>query len=981
MRADHLTTNFLSDFPSEGMTPSAMLQDVFEMYAAKEPFSDSIEALLLDEAIPFCRDFDLSQIQDSWSWRNTHVARELAILLVEDNGEINKRSLFKSIQFLEKTLYSLGPKRHHDDPRQHHLLKILKLIYQDQSAEDQLKRIGKPVSHQGIEKLIRETLVLPESTVLTDAHARRAALSALLSSLRQNVGSCFATAPAILIQQNQPLNFLADIGQLFGTGRLVRIYEGVEYTVPLSLSWGVGDLYRPLMLSIFGKEPLKILALSPGLRAAFEAAGLIDKKISFVEKKEKCFELLQTLKEFFRESDPFALINPDQLIKACLLKAFNVTETEIANYRERSIHGPFAELIIQAPLTQSSKNLACNRFVNAYEAAKSAFKALTDNALLKAWEFTLASLSESKADFAKWNLYISLGVRPEDKYGIGEAIYQVLQEKIDQINGAIQEMQSKYDHLFAQAKYLEGRMTRASTEREAGWIQAEYQIRRHEIHRALNERDAIHDKGRRLQGLYPHLIDFYGHKIRDYFQEVYDAEMHDVSANPYDDSPAGFRLMYKHGRANTALWTLINSGAEYVQNLTAFFIATEVDLNQLPEFEGLQKEVSEVITAAIVAIKRPEFLESSLIRLAVAYQEPIVEHPLDNMDKVKRKPWSYISGGTMSTLVSCYWNSSQKPQEKKRWVESENELLAFFIDAMKELPLSAQAKYEKDSSLNMLAFSPTHAFLCKPGWDLFRKGWESSLYTYTWIRDYWASMQLKFLDSLILDNRMMDALVNKLLLFIPVGYRPVIKHALKSFAFSMTPTEFREHILKILSYEKWLHSGRKLELVAEELDAILYRCLPLFPEHALQEKLREIFEGLDVIDEPLKQAIYSFFPLMEERLEKYRILTAEDLREIAKALVILGIKNTRSSICFHDKITAIMQKNGMSYPAPLLFADTNWVKNVFGFTVNPGTRNIELWRFDDSGSEGRPISIWKHYLNGIRKEEWGLYVSSHQYGN
>ena len=46
----------------------------------------------------------------------------------------------------------------------------------------------------------------------------------------------------------------------------------------------------------------------------------------------------------------------------------------------------------------------------------------------------------------------------------------------------------------------------------------------------------------------------------EYFQEVYDADMHeDVEGSLYDDSPAGFRLLYKHGRRNPGTWTLIHT--------------------------------------------------------------------------------------------------------------------------------------------------------------------------------------------------------------------------------------------------------------------------------------------------------------------------------------------------------------------------------------------------------------------------------------
>lgn len=960
-------------FPDFSSTEDAAIhffEAAFEMHA-KNP-EEPLEALLEGEFVSICRDFDRTQLQESWSWRNAHVARELAKMLLNDKGEIQRRELFKAIQILEKTLFSLGPGRHHDAPRQQHLLKILKLFYDGQNYATALRRISKPTSHPAIEKLIRETLFLPEGARISDGHARQAAFAALLSALRQNVGSCFATAPAILIQQDQPLHLLSDIGQLFGTGRLLRIYEGIEYAVPLSLSWGVGDLFRPILLSSLGSEPFALLASSPGLQAAFEAAGL---------KSQKCFELLQAVQGAFHTEDPFVMVNADQLLREVLYHSFGITEKEMSDFKERSIQGPFAQLIMQAPPSQSKKSLACSRFIQAYEAAKSAFKALTDNALLKAWEFTLASLSESKADFAKWNLYLSLGVQSDDAYGIGETLYKVLQEKIGQINRELEVIQGNYDHIFAQVKSLEGRMGRAGTEREAGWIQAEYQMRRHEIHRALNERDELYEKGRKLQGLYPILIEFYGLKIRDFFQEVYDAEMHDVSTNPYDDSPAGFRLMYKHGRSNTALWTLVNTPAEYVQHLTSFFVTTEIELNQLPQLEKLQREVSELITAAIMAIKRPEFLEYSLRRLARAYKEPLVENPLANMERVKRKPWAYISGGTMSTLVNCYWGGSQKLHEQKRWVESETELLAFFLDAMKGMPISAQRKYESHPDLSLLAFSPTHAFLCKPGWELFRKGWESDTYSYTWIRDQWAAGQLKFLDSLLLEHRMIDAIVSQLLLFIPLGYRPIIQNLLKNVAFSLSPPDFRERVMTALSYEKWLKGGNRLDLIAEELDSILYRVLPLFPEYELIERLTQIFEGIDEVDAQLKKKIFALFPMVEERVGKYRIFTASDLKQFAKALLILATQSTRSPIFFHRKITEVMQKEGLCYPVPLLFADTNWVKNSFGFVVNPGNRKIEFWRFDHSGDEGRPITQWKRYFNGIGREEWGLYISPHQYGN
>ncbi|MCC5831940.1 MAG: hypothetical protein JJU12_02735 [Chlamydiales bacterium] len=956
----------------------AFLQWAFEKTARDRTFSDPLEELLCSEFIEISRDFDLTQIQDSWSWRNVHTARELAILLIDEKGEIKRPTLMKAIEILEENRFSFGPYRYHDHTRLTHVLKMLHLFSEEQEAIYALKRIGSPQRHRGVSNLIRSTLLLPDSVRMSDAHARRAALSALLTTLRQNVGSCFATAPAIMIQQEQPLQFLADIGRLFGTGRLTRIYEGVEYAVPLSLSWGVGDLIRPVFLAALGADPVKALAFSPGLQAGFESSGLIGKNLCREARQKAVEGVIRESGGLEGKPDPFTPFTADEVFKRAFLNAYGLKEEEVKEFQEKPPEGFVGEVILQAPHFREGKAGLIDLYTKNYEKAKEAFKALADNPLLKSWEFTLASLSESRADFAKWNLYESLGVQPSEPHGIGRNIEQHLQQQIDRINAEVEELSARYDHLYAQVKYLEGRMRRASTPTEAEWLRADYRHRAQEINRLLSERDEAHEKGRKLVNLFPFMINFFGKKIRDYFQEVYDPQMHDLSANLYDDSPAGFRLLYKHGRANPALWTMIHSSSEYINCLNAFFVAIENELRAEPETEGLESELSELVTIILTTIKQPEFLESSFFRLARRYNEPIVKNPLENLGYVKRKPWAYISGGTMSTLTSCYYSNSAPPKEESRWVENENELLAFFIDTLKGLPLSTQEIFRKDSARSMLAYSPTHAFLLKPGWSLFRKAWESDLYTYTWIRDIWHHPQLNFLDDHILDSRMMGYLVDELLHLIPPGYRPLVKKALKSLPFSMRSNEFREYAIKALSYEKWLRAGSHLALISEEIDSLLYRCMPLFPEHALKERLNSIFDTIDEIDSPLRQRLFEKIDNLE--VGRYKILSSKDLRKIAKGLLMIELASTRSSVPFHERITDAMRAHRYAYPEPILFADTNWVKNTFGFIVNPGTGNLELWRFDDCGSEGHPISIWRRYLDGTDRLQWGLYSAPNQYG-
>ncbi len=895
-----------NDFPT--IDRATFLTRVFEKLVRETQFEEPLEAIICGENLKLCTAFDQTLIQESWSWRNLYLAQKLAKALIDEKGEIDRKSLFSAIELLQSNLYPLGPNREQDASRRKHVLTTLKCFYDEQEFAYALKRISKPTNHYGLEQLIRHSLNLSKKIRLTDAHARQAAFAALLVSLRQNVGSCFATAPAILIQQTQPLQFLADISQLFGIGALKRVVAGVEYLVPLSATTGSGNLYLPFFVGQLGKEPWKKLGRAPGVIAACKAARIDPKQ-------------LQDVLEPFVDK-PFTVLN-------------------------------FAQIL--SKLTSS-------------EEAKTAFKAMTDNPLLKAWEFTLASFAEVKADFTKWNLYASLGIEPSEPYGIGENVQREIQKRIDIQNEKLEEYQSRYDHTFAHVKSLEGRVQRSSAEREVGWLHAEYQMQRHALNRIISEREEIYERGRRIGSLYPFLVRFYIEKFPEYFQEVYDAQLHEI-AELYNDSPAGFRLLYKHGRKSTHLWTWIHNEDDYLKALSAFFIATEVELAQQDEVKGLQVELTALVTAIVTTIKDPMFIKSSFERLARSHGE----------QRSSRKPWAYISGGTMETLVSYYYSSGEEPKKVSRWIENEMELLVFLLDTLKELPLSVQRHFEDQKEQALLAHSPTHAFLVKPGWEPFREGWDNDAYTYSWVRDYWIEPMHAFIDRHRLDKQMQDVVIKKLIEKIPEGYQPIVKQSLGESVGKLTTYAFRGRIASSLSYERWLQQGSGYTQLMQQLDGILYYSIPFFPEHELRTHLERLFDSMEEIDNTIAKKIFDQFDTLEVRPQV--ILSAQDLRRIATALVMQVIGKIHSHIAYPQRIWQQMQKLGLAFPAPILFADTNWVHKRFGFIVNPGTDLLELWTFDALTLEGEPLTLWKPYLDGTSKKKWGLYTAPKEYGS
>ncbi len=549
-----------------------------------------------------------------------------------------------------------------------------------------VQRFRAPLCHSGAEQLVKETLGLPSSAVLKDHQIQKAVLAACFASLRQSVGSCFATAPAILIHEENKEQFLADLYELLMTGKLKRTFGGVEHVVPLSPSSGVGDLKKRI-------SPVPFW-LSPGLLAAFEAGGVIP---------------------------------PDRDLEEKLAMQAHL----LIPYQGQNLT---VETLIEHVVKTKTKE------------AKAAFKAAADNPLLKAWEFTLASFSEIKMEFSRWNLYSSLGFHPQESGGLGEKIYIYLEKKLEEHNEKLQHYQNEYQAAFDQLKATETLFKGASSESEARRLKAEHQSRLYHMQACLEMRDTFYLKASNYASFFSVLIRQYDEKFPEYFQEIYDAEMFEFTGNFYDDSPAGFRLVYKHGRSDASLWSFIYDEKEWTSALVHFFLAVEHSIAAACTWEGADEEVAYLTTEIVSYVRSREFLESALSRSA----------------KQGKKPWAYISGGTMSTLVKTYYKREAELTEESRWMESETDLLVFIIDALKNLSPLIMEPFVKNPNQGMLMFSPTHAFVLHPGWSDLKGAWEAELYTYSWVRDQLILPAVHFYQNLRLTEKDQRFLLDQL---------------------------------------------------------------------------------------------------------------------------------------------------------------------------------------------------------------------------
>lgn len=758
---------------------------------------------------------------DRFSFLANKRAIALANLLLNEEGKLI------NLDRVEPR-YLILPEGYNDGDITLHFQRVISFLKKSSELRILIQSFSLPICDKKYEEMIALTLDREE---ITDRDLIWGVLSALLCPIRQHVGSCFATAPAILVHEEQLRQFLLDLKDLLMKARFTRVIAGVEYTVPVSPSAGLGDLKRPFYPDHPGAQKLHLKG----------------------EAGQSFLEVVQ--KKFPKEKQQRAMLT---------------------------------------------------------------FVAQTDHLLLKIWEYTIASFVDVKSEFSRWNLYSSLGVHPEERGGIGELIYNKLEQDLQEANQKLLHFQTEYEIAFDQVRMIEALLRGVTSEAELRRLKAEHIAKVYHLRSCEEMRDTMNQKAQSIADYFPFLLEQIAKNFEKHFQEVYDPEMQEMTSSLYDDAQAGFRLLYKHGRTNAGSWTFIHSAKEYIQALKDFFLSIETPIKEHCKWEWGKDETTSIITAIIYHIGTEEFLTSSFYRMAKAHKVPLQKIPLEKMEK---KPWAYTSGGTLPTLLKTYFRREGSLTEEARWVESPTDLLIFILETLKSLPPLITNQYIRDPTKRMLMTSPTHVFSLLPGQESFRKGWEDPGFTYTWVRDHAIQPGLNFYRNLeVFEQRLL----------------------VQEFNISYSP----EKPLSIVTFRNKLPQG-------PDIDAKLFEFLPII--HPSQ--MREIYEEVKIKE---KHPDYPMF------------------RKAFHDLVISHLPS-ESARDLHLELAKVFQKRGLSPPPPLLFADTNWSKFYFSFLVSPASKQLELWRTDKIGLTGAPMREWEPFLNGTIKHPWTMYPRSYEY--
>ena len=718
------------------------------------------------------KDFDSSGIQSSFLFRSLYRARKIAVYLIDRNGDFSLDRLKELIKEFEGGAFPKYPDSGFDELSCRHCLKVLRLFDTNKGFLELLNKFKAPIPNRFTGELVRYSLNVSKETRLGTPEIRQAVFSALLTPLRQNIGSCFATAPAIFIQSTHLKRFLIDLYDLMSTCMLKRTFAGNEHVVPIATSLGAFETRKPI--DFRNKTVFK----SPSLSAVLKGVGLSP------------------------DSIPNRILTFEAMLKQSLYKKYGVRERDVIAFKN---NGSQKRSFFSKPTKNIEEVLEIER------AALFQFKAFVDHPLLRVWEYTLASFSDYKIEFFRWNLYTSLGLDQKDEGGIAHLLYQDIQRKLDNANLKSHSLVNDYNQAADEVNAAQTLLSQADRSDRISSLKAELESRLMHARACKELLDDARHRSEFYANFFSFLLKQYSEHFQAHFQEIYDPEMCDVTAGLYEDSPAGFRLVYKHGRKDPTLWTKIYDSEGYIKSLTAFFNATEQELISMCEWKEGEKEIREVTTLILHHLQTKEFLSSAQERMAKRYGASLPT------EKEEKKPWSYTSGGTMSSLLSCYFCLESKLTVEERAIESPQDLLIFLIDTLKSLPPNVTDTFEKDIDASLLMESPNHAFLLKPGLSQFKEGWQDSGFTYTWVRDTLINPSKSKFEGVLLEREKQKELAKKFFdLFYPENSERLTKE-FEPEATSLDLPGFRKFFLQ------------QVDTSEDQIDTFLMSLYPSLP--------------------------------------------------------------------------------------------------------------------------------------------------------
>ncbi|MEQ1830394.1 MAG: hypothetical protein ABL921_30835, partial [Pirellula sp.] len=649
--------------------------DIAEAEREVNLFEEQIKrskSLYLSDMEPIEKRHEKANLQNAQYSRNTHQAKAIAIRLIDEDGNIILDSnVWSELAMVERDdlsslMYEIRSGKHQDLPQSEHALAILKKLQTDEGLRNKLTQVTKPTDKEGqASQLIRSTLGLGPDVEITDAHARQAALSGLLFQARQGqVGSCFTTATACMVQRNRPDKFLDDITSLFSTGKLTRTVKhpttGLDVTieVPLNSTLLKGNIEKKTEVKrdksdlhmapdfVASMESLQIPADEQ--KQAFELAALeiraeraIAQALDSSILKDTLFASPNTREAVTKDALAQLRANPSLTIRAALATVFSArsmkltTGTSASDLQlgERRKNNALSkcdafdsktgsdsikpeeliERIVKARMPEDKQK-------EALEQARNAFLGQQDNLLMRAWEYSVATMVEKLPGQGSYKDTIQRGLKDPSS---------------DVLTGVIN---------------------------ATGLGSAKKQV---------------------LQNLKVRLLDEFEKLVKAETETRYDPSVKNRTESTSKDghsSSGGYSLFFQDER--------IASDSDYKHAMETLLNKAWAKINDGSLTQFQQVDGAKLVTALAKEFDKP------------AFYEKVIEKAVGSSDTAQKnkmaKPWTYEAGGDTYALLQIYYDSPNALQRavSPNTADTAEKLGEFLLDTMKAMGVDKSLKPE-----------------------------------------------------------------------------------------------------------------------------------------------------------------------------------------------------------------------------------------------------------------------------------------------
>lgn len=368
--------------------------------------------------------------------------------------------------------------------------------------------------------------------------------------------------------------------------------------------------------------------------------------------------------------------------------------------------------------------------------------------LLKAFEYTIASMTEFNLDSHTSSLFLSLGIDVKVNKGLGEKVYYLVERELQAVNEEAKEAHIEAQKALDVLNMTNSQLQNAYSEQKVQSLKAQGYSYQSHLQAAIDRRDILIKEAEEVSKFFADWTEKIANHLKIYFQEVFDPLLKKEGEISYEDSPAGFRLVCKHGRENIRAWTLIENIKDYEKAFKEFFLNYEHILLQEFKTKRLKNLISSITSLSIQYVLDEYFEEEALKRLK-----------LQQTPYTYIKPWCYISGGTLKSVLGCFTAKTTHLKEIVMQPKDATELFVKLADFFKDSPARFQERFQQDTKRGLLVQSETHAFILKPGLKRFQLFWADQNFSYTTIRDNFLQPLQNFYQNIKIKNGQVEEIL------------------------------------------------------------------------------------------------------------------------------------------------------------------------------------------------------------------------------